>query len=262
MENTYDQQQYGAQRCQSHSGYILRQQDVGDHHQCCHRQLYQSPLTGGDLIQKLVDGHIAGIKHGGKKGQQDTGGLSSLRQTGLGDPGDKHHAAQGGQHAEELSGGQLFVEQKGGGQRHEHRRHVVAQGSGGHGGVTVGFKQCDPVEADDRAGKSQQLPMRLDACPPKGCPAEIQQEQQKYCAHRTADKGNDGGGQVDIADKDADGAEGGDGNDEIQLGTVDGLHRTNLSWKKMIYFMPAAVAGHPSAAGGPPPDRTGTDRRS
>ena len=36
---------------------------------------------------------------------------------------------------------------------------------------------------------------------------------------------SDGGGQVDIADKDADGAEGGDGNDEIQLGTVDGLHR-------------------------------------
>ena len=67
--------------------------------------------------------------------------------------------------------------------------------------------------------------MRLDAYPPKGCPAEIQQEQQEHCAHRTADKGDDGGGQVDIADKDADGAEGGDGNDEIQLGTVDGLHR-------------------------------------
>ena len=61
--------------------------------------------------------------------------------------------------------------------------------------------------------------------PTEGCPAEIQQEQQEHCAHRTADKGNDGGGQVDIADKDADGAEGGDGNDEIQLGTVDGLHR-------------------------------------
>ena len=125
------------------------------------------------------------------------------------------------------------MEEKGGGQRHEHRRHVVAQGSGGHGGVTVGFKQCDPVEADDRAGKSQQLPMRLDACPPKGRPAEIQQEQQEHCTHRTADKGNDGGGQVNIADKDADGAEGGDGNDEIQLGTVDGLHRTNLSWTKI-----------------------------
>ena len=115
-------------------------------------------------------------------------------------------------HRAELSGGQLFVEQKGGGQRHEHRRHVVAQGSGGHGGVSVGFKQRDPVEADDRTGKGQQLPVRLDACPPKGCPAEIQQEQQEHCAHRTADK-------------DADGAEGGDGNDEIQLGTVDGLHR-------------------------------------
>ena len=67
--------------------------------------------------------------------------------------------------------------------------------------------------------------MRLDACPPKGCPAEIQQKQQEHCAHRAADKGDDRGGQVDIADKNADGAEGGDGNDEIQLGTVDGLHR-------------------------------------
>ena len=67
--------------------------------------------------------------------------------------------------------------------------------------------------------------MRRDACPPKGCPAEIQQKQQEHCAHRAADKGDDGGGQADITDKNADGAEGGNGDDEIQLGTVDGLHR-------------------------------------
>ena len=55
-----------------------------------------------------------------------------------------------------------------------YKRQVVTQGSGGHGGVAVGFKQRDPVEADDRAGKGQQLPVRLDACPAKGRPAEVQ----------------------------------------------------------------------------------------
>ena len=94
----------------------------------------------------------------------------------MGNAGDKHHAAQGGEYAQELPRGQPFVEQKGRGKCDKNRGHVIAEGSRGDGGIVVRLKERDPVEAHDDAGEHQQLQVGAEGLTLKGCflPAEQQ----------------------------------------------------------------------------------------
>ena len=226
MEDGHHRQRGKTQRRAGEGGEIHRHQVVNEHHHGADAQLHHGGVVGGDVFELLAAKDDEGVQHRRAQTQSDAGQVQDFAaHAALHHAGHQEHAAKGQGNAAGLQGGQLFLQQQGREQQNDDGGEIVAQRGHRHGGVAIGLKEEDPVKAHGDAAGEKIFQIAADGLPVGRCFARGADRQQKGGAHAAAYQRDDGRGQGDGPDEQAQCAEHGHGEHKAQLGGRLILHR-------------------------------------
>ena len=191
---------------------VLGKEHVGQHHHRREGKLHDRPVARGDVHERAVQDHDGGVEAGRDEAEHDA---AQSVQTGAQHVRHQHHPEHGDEGAEPLAKRDLLSEDDRREQDHDHRRHVVAHGRRGDGGVVVRLKEADPVDGEQYAENDEFPEIALHRRPVDWVVPHGAHDQQKRKADHGAGEGHHAGREGDIAPHDADAAEDEHGEDEL-----------------------------------------------
>ena len=123
---------------------------VGSQDQDRPAELNQSAVNACYLTDPFVHQDHGGVEDGGAQAEEDPRQIGSGSVSSRAD--DQHQSDGGHDKADKLPHSHLFVKQNGTCGDDDHRGEIVAEGGQGDGGVAVGLKKENPVDAHGHAG--------------------------------------------------------------------------------------------------------------
>ena len=200
MDDARDEEQHDRRESELERGDVFSQQHIRQHHNARNVELHYSPVTGGDVLERLVEHDDNGVGNGGDKAENDA--LEAV-QPGLQNAGDEHHTEQRHSNAAELARGQPLSEERGG-QREEDGRHIIAHRGHGDGGIIIRLEEQQPVEAEQRTGEKKCFEIAFHGGAVYPCACDDAEAQQKEKADGGAGKRDEAGGIGNVLSDDAD----------------------------------------------------------
>ena len=148
-------------------------------------QLEHGPVQCGDRPKPPVADHQDDEKESGSQAQQDAGRISSAV---FQHAGDQYNTEQRQQDKGDLPQIQLFPQYNGSDEDHHRRGQIVAKAGDGNGGLHIGGKEKDPVQAQADAGEDQRRQGFANGFPVRPLAAETLIQKDKQGADDTAEK--------------------------------------------------------------------------
>ena len=157
------------------------QQTVEQQEKGCRPQLYGSLFIRVQPGDGLADDDDPCIKEGSCQGTEHPSDIAHVSAAAQ-DPRNQQHATNGNGAAHHFPPRDLFPEDQGCRRQHEHRRHIITQGSDGHRGMVKGFKEKHPVQPQKEPAEQKLRCPVLQFIPMEGDMARPHQEQHGQAA--------------------------------------------------------------------------------
>ena len=139
-------------------------------------------------MNPLVHDHHGRIEYGSGQRAKHAPHLRKLRQTVLGHSRHEHHSDKGRTRADEFNGRQLLTKEERRSQHNKDGRQIIAERRCGDRRIPVGFKEEDPVDAEDSTGNEESRkrlsdPLQIDPVSPETGDHEQKSHAEKAARH-------------------------------------------------------------------------------